>query len=88
MSGAVLSHDRCVLRAGLRCTAVNRFHHRFRGTVDQASGPLELAWENDSVTAFDVASDWTLEITETPWSDPFANASPDHLRDLEDEVGV
>ena len=83
-----LGHDRRVLRAGLRCIGFDRFHHRFRGSVDRSSGPLQLTWDNDGVTAFDIATDWTLEITDRPWADPFAGASPDRLGDLDGEVGI
>lgn len=83
-----LRHDRRMLTPGRRCVGATRFHHRFRGDLDLSFGPLELRWEDGEVVAFDIAADWTLKIFEGAWPDPFAEAPPEQLRELEAEVGI
>ncbi|MGQ0844054.1 MAG: hypothetical protein ACT4QF_07945 [Sporichthyaceae bacterium] len=56
--------------------------------LDLTDGPLELRWDDGSATTFDTHSDWSLEIVDGPWQDPFADVSADRLRELESEVGV
>lgn len=83
-----MRHDFRVLSPGRRCVSATRFHHRFQGRLDSASGPLEFVWDDGAATSFDIASDWTLKIVDGSWPDPFAGQPEDKLRELEAEVGI
>lgn len=51
-------------------------------------GPIEFAWDDGQFTTLDANSDWTLELSAQPWSDPFANAPTDERHRLAAEVGL
>jgi hypothetical protein len=76
-----------MLDVGRRCVGLRRVHHRFQGAVDPARGPVELSWGGGGATVFDIASDWTLEITDGRWQDPFGDVLAPRRRELESEVG-
>ena len=74
--------------AGLRCTSVRRFGHRFADESVSATGPLELAFDDRSVLTLDAKADWTLHMSNQPWTDPYADASEDERGVLARDVGV
>ncbi|MFT3887742.1 MAG: hypothetical protein QM713_06220 [Arachnia sp.] len=73
---------------GRRCVSLRRFHHRFEGGPASETGPIEFTWDDGTWLTVDVKTDWTLELSEQPWSDPFARASASQRRELAVSVGL
>jgi hypothetical protein len=69
------------------CSAAVQFHHRFRGDVDETSGPVQLTWFSGVVTTFDAKGDWTLGISSEPWVDPSLGVPASARSAFESEVG-
>lgn len=73
---------------GRRCLAIRRFHHEWRGESETRFGPVELTWDDGTVTTFEDNSDWSLRISCRPWTDPFIGASRRRRKQLAKEVGL
>ena len=74
--------------AGLRCTSVRRFQHRFEGEPGGETGPIEFAWDDGSLLTLDANADWTLHLSSHHWLDPYAKASESERQRLAREVGL
>lgn len=74
--------------AGLQCTSVRRFQHRFEGEPGSETGPIEFTWDDGSLLTLDANSDWTLHLSGQHWADPYVNASESERQTLAREVGL
>jgi hypothetical protein len=52
------------------------------------TGPIEIAWDDDTWLSLDAKSDWTLEVSSRQWVDPYANVSAAEFKRLAGEVGI
>lgn len=73
---------------GRRCTSVRRFRHRYLGEEPSEFGPVEFGWSDGRYTTIDADSDWTMELTEARWQDPYAETSAEQREELAAEVGL
>lgn len=73
---------------GCRCTAVRRFHHRVAGQPPTGTGPVEFLWNDGTYLSLDASTDWTLNLSSAPWTDPFEGASEGRRQALAQEVGL
>lgn len=70
---------------GRVCTGIRSF----RNTLDSADvGPLEIAWCDGGYTSIDVNADWTLNVSDGAWLDPYAKATEEESEKLAREVGL
>lgn len=73
---------------GRRCVSLRRFRHRFAGEAPSDFGPVEFGWEDGKFTTVDVTAEWTLDVSEGTWTDPFEGASREKRDELAAEVGL
>lgn len=74
--------------AGRRCVSLRRFRHCFRGRPPSETGPVEFTWDDGTFLTLDVNTDWTLDLSNQPWNDPYAEGPEVERRALESEIGV
>jgi hypothetical protein len=73
---------------GLECTSIRRVHLVISGGPPSHFGPLELGWEDGTFRTLDVNPDWTLDVADHRWTDPYASASVSERAHLQAEIGV
>lgn len=73
---------------GRRCMSIRRLNHRLAGHPPSETGPIEFTWDNGTRLTLDVNPDWTLDLYNQPWTDPYAAASEGEREELAREVGL
>lgn len=56
---------------GRLCRSITRFVHQCAGFAASRGGPVQFDWTSGECTLLDVNTDWSLEVAQRLWSDPY-----------------
>ncbi len=73
---------------GRRCTCIRRFQHRLADQPPSETGPIEFTWDDGTRLTMDANTDWTLDLSSRPWTDPYPSVSESERKALAQEVGL
>lgn len=73
---------------GRRCTSIRRFQHRLAGHPPSETGPVEFLWDDGTYLSLDANTDWTLNLSSSPWADPLESLAEGRRQALAQEVGL
>lgn len=73
---------------GRRCTSIRRFSHHLAGLAPSEPGPIEFSWDDGTHLTLDANTDWTLDLSQQRWADPYAGVEERERQELAQAVGL